>query len=110
VVNESQLDKNLDRTKGLIFSGRVLLALVEWGLSREDAYAIVQENALRCWDQALASESSESYLSLLSNDARLAGFLDSGSERLKELFDIGYYLRHVDEIFARFEYFKEGAI
>ena len=110
VVNESQLDKNLDRTKGLIFSGRVLLALVEWGLSREDAYAIVQENALRCWDQALASESPESYLSLLSNDARLAGFLDSGSERLKELFDIGYYLRHVDEIFARFEYFKEGAI
>lgn len=105
VVNESQLQKNLDRTKGLLFSGRVLLALVEWGLSREDAYAIVQENAMRCWESALEGESSTSFLSLLSSDPRLAGFEDG---KLKELFDVDFYLRYVDEIFARFTIFHSG--
>lgn len=104
VVGETQLQKNLDRTKGLLFSGRVLLALVEWGLSREDAYAIVQENAMRCWETAAGGNSSESLLTLLISDPRLAGF---EKKKLEELFDIDFYLRHVDEIFARFEIFRE---
>lgn len=104
VVNESQLQKNLNRTKGLLFSGRLLLALVEWGLNREEAYAIVQESAMRCWESALEGEPSVSLLSLLLSDPRLAGFED---EKLKALFDVDFYLRYVDEIFARFEIFRE---
>ncbi len=103
VVDETQVQKNLDRTKGLLFSGRVLLALVEWGLSREEAYAIVQQNAMRCWESAAGGDSSESLLSLLASDPRLAGF---EKEKLEELFDIDFYLRYVDEIFARFEIFN----
>lgn len=102
VVNESQLQKNLNQTKGLLFSGRLLLALVEWGLSREESYAIIQENAMRCWEAVLAGESSVSLLSLLSSDPRLAGF---EREKLGELFDIDFYLRYIDEIFARFDVF-----
>lgn len=107
VVNEAQLNINLDRTKGLLFSGRVLLALVEWGLSREDAYAIIQENAMRCWDSVTLGESEESLLSLLSADPRLADFVKAGGNKLTDLFDIGFYLRYVDEIFARFDVFRE---
>jgi adenylosuccinate lyase len=99
-VNEDQMRKNLDMTKGLLFSGRVLVALVEQGFSREDAYAVVQECAMRCWDGVIAG-GGMNLLDILSAHPRLAGFKEGG--KLEELFDLGYYFRHVDEIFARFK-------
>ena len=57
-VNETRLRKNLDITGGLLFSGRVLLALVEWGFTREEAYRIVQENAMRCWESTQIGRAS----------------------------------------------------
>lgn len=107
VVNEEQLRKNLEKTRDLLFSGRVLLALVEWGLSREEAYAIVQENAMRCWESVGSSDGAESLYSLLAADPRLSGFIGSDPDKLKELFNTDYYLRYVDDIFARFPIFEQ---
>jgi adenylosuccinate lyase len=103
VVNEARMLKNLDITKGLLFSGRVLLALVEWGLSREDAYAIVQDNAMRCWESA--GDSGASLHDLIAADPRLSGFTGGDPAKLKDLFSVDFYLRYVDEIFSRFEIF-----
>jgi adenylosuccinate lyase len=108
VVNEVRLQKNMDITKGLLFSGRVLLALVEQGLSREDAYAIVQENAMRCWDGVTSGEDGPSLCALLAADPRLSGFIGDDIQKLKELFDMDFYLRYVDDIFARFTIFDKN--
>ncbi|MDR3255019.1 MAG: adenylosuccinate lyase [Synergistaceae bacterium] len=101
VVDEDRIRKNLGITRGLLFSGRVLLALVGWGLSREDAYAIVQDNAMRCWD-AGSPDSGFSLYELLAKDSRLEGFIAGDAGKLKELFDVDFYLRYVDEVFSRF--------
>jgi adenylosuccinate lyase len=108
IVNEAQLQKNMDITKGLLFSGRVLLALVERGLSREDAYAIVQENAMRCWDGVTSGGDGPSLCALLAADPRLSGFFGGDVQKLKELFDMDFYLRYVDDIFARFTIFDKN--
>lgn len=92
-VDEGRMTQNLNLTAGLLCSGRILTVLVESGISREDAYAIVQENAMKCW------ETSTPLLELLRKDARLSSFSDS---ELESYFDISYYLAHADEIFARF--------
>ena len=105
VVNEDIARRNLDITKGLLFSGRVLLALVEKGLAREDAYAVVQENAMKCWE-GVRSGDGKSLLELLDGDSRLSNLIDADS--LKKMFDVDFYLRHVDEIFGRFQIFKDG--
>jgi adenylosuccinate lyase len=104
VVNEEQMNKNLGITRGLLFSGRILLALVEEGFSREEAYAIVQENAMRCWE-SVTGRGEESLRALLAKDSRLASFVESGPEKLDALFDIDFYLKYVDDIFARFRIF-----
>ena len=95
-VDVERMGRNLEITKGLLFSQRVLLFLIdESGTSREEAYAIVQENAMRCW-------AGEGHLKdLLAADSRLALILDEGS--LERLFDYSYYIRYVDEVFSRFE-------
>jgi adenylosuccinate lyase len=103
VVNEHAIARNLGMTRGLLYSGRVLLALVERGLSREEAYSAVQENAMKCWEMVRLDAGEESMRDLLKRDPRLSG-LASGDE-LEKLFDLDFYLRHVDEIFARFEIF-----
>lgn len=96
VVDPERMARNLELTKGLLFSQRVLLFLIdESGISREEAYAIVQENAMRCW-------AGEGHLrDLLSSDSRVNHVLDDDS--LDSLFDYGYYIRYVNEIFSRFE-------
>ena len=105
-VNERMISRNLGMTKGLLFSGRVLLALIERGMSREDAYAVVQDNAMKCWDMARSGEGEPSLLELLSSDARVAALSpDDGDGWLENLFDTDFYLRYVDEIFSRFEIF-----
>lgn len=93
-VDEKKMRDNIDITQGLLFTGRVLLELVEKeGISREDAYAIAQDNAMRCWNEKVP------LLSLLRADGRIKKI--TGQE-LESLFDLGYYFRHIDEVFNRF--------
>ncbi len=93
VVYPERMKENLDRTRGLVHSQRVLLALTQAGLSREDAYRLVQRNAMRVW----SGESD--LLSLLKADKDVTKALPSA--KLEALFDLGYHLKHVDTIFAR---------
>ncbi|MBQ7151776.1 MAG: adenylosuccinate lyase [Synergistaceae bacterium] len=93
-VDEIRVKENIAQTNGLVYSQRVLTFLLdELKLSREDAYAIVQENAMK------TASSGVSFLDLLLSDERLK---DVDPDRLKELFENDFYLRYVDEIFARF--------
>jgi adenylosuccinate lyase len=93
VVYPENMRKNLDRLGGLVHSQRVLLALVDKGLAREHAYALVQRNAMRVWQEG------EDFLALLKADPEVSGALSAGE--LEALFDLGYHTRHVDDIFAR---------
>jgi adenylosuccinate lyase len=85
--------KNLDRLGGLIHSQRVLLALTQKGVARDDAYAIVQRNAMRAW------RGEGEFLKLLKADKDVAEILSA--QELAALFDLGYHLKHVDAIFER---------
>jgi adenylosuccinate lyase len=92
-VYPQRMWENIESSRGLIFSQRVLLELVDKGMAREDAYAIVQRNAAVGWDQG------EDFRQLIKSDEETATYL---SEReLDELFDYGYYTRYVDETFQR---------
>ena len=84
---------NLDRLGGLIFSQRVLLALTQAGVSREDAYAMVQRSAMRVWGEG------GDFLALLQADAEVTAALPG--DELASLFDLGYHTRQVDTIFDR---------
>jgi adenylosuccinate lyase len=95
VVYPERMQKNLDRMGGLVHSQRVLLALTQAGASREDAYRLVQRNAMRVWE----SDGQLSLLELLKADPEVSGFLPP--EKLEESFDLGYHLKHVDTIFER---------
>jgi adenylosuccinate lyase len=92
-VHPDRMRENLDRSYGLVYSQRVLLALTEAGLSRQAAYAIVQRNAMRAW------EARRSFLECLEADADVGRRL--APEALKACFDPGWYLRHVDAVFRR---------
>jgi adenylosuccinate lyase len=89
------MQKNLDKMGGLVHSQRVLLALTQAGLSREDSYALVQRNAMKVWD----SEGQLSLLDLLKADPEVTAKLSDA--QLEELFDLGYHLKRVDMIFER---------
>ncbi|MBQ7216565.1 MAG: adenylosuccinate lyase [Synergistaceae bacterium] len=94
-VDETRVRHNINQTNGLVYSQRVLTYLLdELKLSREDAYAIVQENAMK------TASSGVSFLDLLLSDERMKGNVDE--QEIKALFENDYYLRYVDEIFARF--------
>ncbi len=95
VVYPERMQKNLDRMGGLVHSQRVLLALTQAGASREDAYRLVQRNAMRVWQ----SDGALSLLDLLKADPEVSTLLPP--ERLEESFDLGYHLKHVDTIFER---------
>lgn len=95
VVNSSKMRENLDMTRGLVYSQRVLLDLVErFGLLREEAYAIVQENAMKCWNNNLT------FSELLREDERISSRIPESD--LLSLFEPDHYFRWVDEIFSRF--------
>ncbi|NBR78841.1 MAG: adenylosuccinate lyase, partial [Alphaproteobacteria bacterium] len=91
VVYPDRMQANLDRLGGLVHSQRVLLALTQAGISREDAYRLVQRNAMPVW------RGEGQFLDLLKADAEVT--LDDAA--LEALFDIGYHFKHVDTIFAR---------
>jgi adenylosuccinate lyase len=80
---------------GLVHSQRVLLALTQAGLSREESYALVQRNAMRVWE----SDGQLSLLELLKSDTDVSARLSP--EQLDELFDLDYHLKHVGTIFDR---------
>jgi adenylosuccinate lyase len=93
VVYPEAMEKNLDRLGGLIHSQRVLLALTEKGIARDDAYALVQRNAMRAW------RGEGEFLRLLKADKDVAKVLSA--KELEALFDLGYHFKHVDAVFQR---------
>jgi adenylosuccinate lyase len=93
-VFEENIERNLELTKGLVFSQRILLALVEKGIEREKAYEAVQRNAMKSWERG------SDFRELCLEDPLISEVL--GKEILNSLFDVGYYTRYVDEIFDRF--------
>jgi len=95
LVYPERMQRNLDRMGGLIHSQRVLLALTQAGVSREDAYRLVQRNAMKVWE----SDGALSLLALLQDDAEVRAALPA--EQLASLFDLDYHLKHVDTIFTR---------
>jgi len=95
VVYPERMAKNLDRMGGLVHSQRVLLALTQAGLSREESYALVQRNAMKVWE----SDGQQSLLDLLKADPEVTQRLSPNE--LEALFDLRYHLKHVDTIFDR---------
>ncbi len=91
-VDEQRMRANLELTHGALFSQRLLLALIERGASRDEAYRLVQELAQRAWDEGTHLRE------LLAGDARVPEDLD-----LDAVFDYEHYLRHVDEVLARLQ-------
>ena len=95
LVYPERMQANLDRMGGLIHSQRVLLALTQAGVSREDAYRLVQRNAMKVWE----SDGKLSLLDLLEGDAEVTAALPEGE--LEANFDLDYHFKQVDRIFAR---------
>jgi adenylosuccinate lyase len=89
------MEKNLNRMGGLIHSQRVLLALTQAGLSREESYSLVQRNAMKVWE----SDGALSLLDLLKADPEVSSHLSA--DQLEALFDLEHHLKHVDTIFDR---------
>ncbi len=95
LVYPARMQKNLDKMGGLVHSQRVLLALTQAGVSREDSYRLVQRNAMKVWE----SDGELSLLELLKGDAEVTAALSA--QEIEDKFDLGYHLKHVDTIFAR---------
>jgi len=93
VVYPARMQENLDRTHGLVHSQRVMLALTQAGVSREDSYRMVQRNAMRAWN------GEGNLLDLLKADSDVAKALPV--QQLEAMFDLGYHLKQVDTIFRR---------
>lgn len=93
LIYPANMQKNLDRLGGLVHSQRVLLALTQAGVSREDSYRLVQRNAMPVW------RGEGDFLALLKADAEVTAALTP--EQIEECFDLGYHFKHVDTIFAR---------
>jgi len=95
LVYPERMMRNLDKMGGLVHSQRVLLALTQAGVSREDSYRLVQRNAMKVWE----SDGQLSLLELLKSDPEVTAALPAAE--IEEKFDLGYHLRQVDTIFDR---------
>ncbi len=93
VVYPEKMLENLNKSGGIVHSQRVLLALTQAGVSREDAYRLVQKNAMQAW------QGGGDFKTLLLGDAEMRKALPP--ERIEALFDLGYHVKHADAIFAR---------
>ncbi|MFZ5834923.1 MAG: adenylosuccinate lyase [Pseudomonadota bacterium] len=93
IVYPENMQKNLDRLGGLVHSQRVLLALTQGGVSREDAYALVQKHAMQVW------RNGGDFLALLKADKQVTKAVPA--KQLAQLFDLSYHTKHVDRIFSR---------
>jgi len=94
IVYPANMQKNLDRLGGLVHSQRVMLALTQKGVAREDAYRLVQRNAMKVWN----GEATD-FQALLKADAEVTAKLTP--KEIEEKFDLGYHLKHVDTVFRR---------
>jgi adenylosuccinate lyase len=95
VVSEERMRRNLEASHGLFFSQRLLLALVEVGLARDEAYRLVQGHALRAWEE------ERDFSTMVHDDPEIARHLDD--EALASVFDLDSYTRHVDAVFERLQ-------
>jgi adenylosuccinate lyase len=95
LIYPERMEKNLNKMGGLVHSQRVLLALTQAGVSREDSYRLVQRNAMKVWE----SDGQLSLLELLKADPEVTAALSPAE--IEEKFDLDYHLKHVDTIFAR---------
>jgi adenylosuccinate lyase len=93
VVRPERMRRNLDASRGLFFSQRLLLALVESGLERARAYELVQRAAMRAWEE------EQDFAELVRADAEITAALERAT--LEEVFDLGAYTRHIDVVFER---------
>jgi adenylosuccinate lyase len=93
IIYPERMRENIEKSFGLIFSQRVLHSLMEKGLSREKAYSIVQRNSLKAWKER------RGFKEVLLEDNEILGLLKS--EEIDEIFDIKYFLRHIDEIYKK---------
>lgn len=93
VIYPDNMLKNMNKFRGLVHSQRVLLALTQAGVSREDAYRLVQRNAMKVWEQSV------DFLEELLADTEVRAALSE--EQIREKFDLGYHTKHVDTIFKR---------
>ena len=92
-VYTDKMKEDINITRGLVFSQRVMLALIDKGMSRQNAYELVQRHAMKTWTEG------KNFIDLLRADSEINSALTPAE--LDSLFDYGYYLRHVDEIFER---------
>ncbi len=93
VVYPENMLKNLDLTRGLVFSGQLMLALTQKGVSREDAYVWTQRNAMKVWDEGGV------YKELVKSDTDISSTLSANE--ISRVFDLKHYLRNVEEVFGR---------
>ena len=93
IIYPEQMLKNLNQFKGLVMSQRVLLALTQSGVSREESYKIVQKNAMKVW------ESNKDFMTELLNDKEVLNYLTE--DQIRDKFDMNYHTKHVDTIFKR---------
>jgi adenylosuccinate lyase len=93
LIYPERMQANLDRLGGLVHSQRVLLALTQKGASREDAYRLVQRNAMPVW------RGEGDFLTLLKADVEVGRFLEA--PEIEACFDLAYHFKHVDTIFER---------
>ncbi|MGM0410296.1 MAG: adenylosuccinate lyase [Bacillota bacterium] len=92
-VNKDKMRKNMKRTHGLIFSQRVMLALVDKGLEREEAYEMAQSNALKAWEEKI------NYKKLIKEDSSIEKYLSE--KEIENIFNYNYYLKEIDNIYDR---------
>ncbi len=92
-VHKDRMDINLNATKGVIFSQRLMLTLIEKGMSRDASYKIVQKTAMVSWDEG------RDFRELIENESSVSKYLSLAD--LDTLFDYSYYMRYVDDVFER---------
>ena len=93
VIHKDRMLENMELTRGLIFSQRIMLLLVEKGISREDAYKIVQENSMKTWDE------DNDFRELINNDIRVQKVLSANE--IEKIFDYGNYTQYIDDIYKK---------
>lgn len=108
-VYPAKMEHNLWRTRGLIFSSKVLLALVEAGMTREDAYVVVQRNAMQVWEDIQNAVDGPTFKERIEQDPDVQKLIESGAlskEKLDEIFDPRAFLSRINIVFERLEKLK----
>ena len=99
-VDEERMKVNLNMTGGLVFSQRILLALIDKGVGRQEAYKMAQRNAKKVWDMSSkGSIDGQAFIEALSSDIEVTAFLSR--QELVKLTDIQYYVKYIDVAFKR---------